>query len=283
VTQVLGTANQPCNGQQQNFQIQNLGQTEHYLNVISDGTATHLLVFMSGIDNQGHAVRISDQLEMANLLSGALFAAGYFPKVVVTVQCVPTTSTYTLTYSGVWATPPPTVGNFLQTQVDKEIYNGFSGDGGFTYPIVPPYGTSAGELVFRFVSGAVTGSTLQVECLRAPGAGTGWASNVTVAETIASNTTQQNFPVSNFPCPEMFLKYVSGGNGSTVYLAYNFQTAGFSASQATPSSAISGAGGGLLPLNGWEDGGIGAGLAAIVWAIVRKRLKQTGAPQQAKA
>lgn len=266
-TQQLGTSQQNCTGIAQDFPVQNLGQTEHYLVVVSDGHATHLRVNMFGVNQNGARVQIGDQLEMANLTGGAVFAAGYFPQVVVEVQCTPVTARYTLTYSGVWATPPPTIGNFLQTQIDKEIFNGMSGTAPIVYSIAPPFGTSAGEIIFRFVSGPAAG-TIDARCESAPGVGITWAVNVLAPGTaVAANTTQQGFQIPNFPCPELTIDYFPGGGA--IYLAYLFQPAGFTnwPMQAPTASAINQSPtAGNWPLNGTEDGVLGAAAVGAIWA-----------------
>jgi hypothetical protein len=233
-TQQLGAASQACNGNPQDFDVQNLGQTEHYLIVVSDGHATHMRVNMFGINQNGARVFIGDQLEMANLTDGALYASGYFPKVTVEVQCTPATSIYTLTYSGVWATPPPGPpggGNFQQTQIDKEIFNGMDGSASITYSInVTPFGSSAGALIFRWIANPVSTANVDARCASGPGTGTTWAVNVIPLGTALTNaTTQQTLVVPTWPCPLLTIDYNPGGTatGSTIYLAWLFSTGGF--------------------------------------------------------
>ena len=225
VQQQLGPSLGPCSGLAQDYTVNNLGQTEHYLTVVADGASTQFTVNFYGVDVNGRRVNISDELDMAAGTAGSLFASGYYPKVFVEVVCRPNTATYTLTYSGVWATPPAKTGNFLQTQIDKEIFNGISGDGGQTYSFIPPFGSSAGELYFKFNSGNVAGSTISVVCQNLGGAA---SATVLTPASIANNTNQQNFQVSNFPCPIVSVHYTSGGNGSLLYIAYVFGTPGLS-------------------------------------------------------
>lgn len=227
VQQQLGASPATCSNTAQDYTVNNLGQTEHYLTVTADGTSTQFTVNFYGLDVNGVRVNISDELDMAAGTAGSLFAAGYYPKVVVEVVCQPNTATYTLTYSGVWATPPAKTGNFLQTQIDKEIFNGISGNGGLTYSFIPPFGSSAGELFFRFNSGNVAGSTISVTCASAPG-GSKATATILAPASIANNTNQQNFQVSNFPCPIVSVHYVSGGSGALVYIAYVFGSPGLS-------------------------------------------------------
>jgi hypothetical protein len=213
-------------GDPQDFIIQNLGQTEHYLKVLSDGHASHLSVEIIGVNATGQEFIISDILEMAGTATGSLFAAGYFPRTIVRVFCTPIASTYTLAYSGSWGTPPPNFGNYMQTQIDKQLFAAATGTA-LSESLIPPYGSSAGELFFRFTSAPATGATIAVACTSVLGGGISWAAVILSPQTLTSGTTTQAFQVPNFPCPTMQVNY-TGAAGPTVSIAYAFATAGFS-------------------------------------------------------
>jgi hypothetical protein len=212
----------------QEFTVQNLGQTEHYLTVAADNSnATHFSATLIGVTATGARVIISDSLEMAGLITGSLYANGYFPKVLVDVFCTPTTATYTLSYSGVTSTAAPQGGTFEQSRIDKLIFNGQTSVGNVLVDnLIPPFGSSAGFVFFRFVSAPAAGSTLAVSCQNAQGSGFAWNVVVLPAATLASSTTMQDFQVPNFPCPQMQVSY--NGAGGPAVIAYAFATGGFS-------------------------------------------------------
>jgi hypothetical protein len=252
VTQTLGKAHQPCTdptpgfpgGQEQTFDVQNLGQTEHYLKVAADnGNAVHFSVRIVGVDITGIGVNISDQLEMAGAqFTGSLFASGWFPKVQVIVACAPSTATYTLTYSGTWGTPTPTAGSFFQSRIDRQLWHGVTGVNSLSLPTIPPFGSSAGVAFVQFLSAPVSGSTLAVQCENQSGS---WIVVVLSPTTIAGTTTLQEFQVPNFPCPLMAVNFLPGGGATTssVSLAFAFGAPGFSdwpLTQGVPAIAAHG-------------------------------------------
>lgn len=235
VQQQLGSSPAACSTTAQDYPVQNLGQTEHYLTVLADGMSTQFTVNFFGLDVNGRRVNISDEMDMAAGTAGSLFASGYYPKVVVEVVCQPATATYTLTYSGAWGTPPATTGNYMQTQIAKELFNGISVSGGLTYGFIPPFGSSAGVVFFRFNAGNVAGSTISVRCQSSAG-GTHAAAIVLPAAAIPSDTNLHDFQVGNFPCPIVSVVF-TGGSGSLVYISYIFGTPGMSSwpiAAATP-------------------------------------------------
>lgn len=230
VQQRLGAAENICGGAtvRQDYAVQNLGQTEHFLTVIAagggGGTATQFTVAFWGVDVNGNRVQISDELDMAGAQTGALFASGYYPKVWASVTCAPTTATYALTYSGTWGTPAPAAGVFLQTQINKAIWSSYLTQG-FTQTreLIPPFGASAGVLYFTFNAGGNATSTVAVNCLP----GNGGAVSVLPATTLANVTTTQIFEMPNTPCP-LWSMVFTGPGGATVSVSAVFATPGFS-------------------------------------------------------
>jgi hypothetical protein len=239
--------NVACTGTAQNFAINNLGQTQHYLQISGVLGANKMQAVIQGFDTQGNVYQISDTLVSA--VAGTnltVQGSGYFARLQASITCFPaTTATFTATYSGAWGTFNSNVGAYLQGQVEKLVFNNVQENTGQAAQFFTPFGSSAGQIAFQY-SNAGAGGTLTVTCL-------GISTNFTVETfSLANLATQQIFTVPSWQCPQVTLSYSTNGVSGNVILDYFFAQPG-SASPAyqytnitTNASTVAKAGPGFL-------------------------------------
>lgn len=204
-----------CTGGSQIFPVTNAGQTQHSFFATPTGT-TSFSVTIYGVDAAGNLVQISDSAYKA---SGAiaLQASGYFPIVEADVNCSPNTATFSLTYSGASATNPVNDGNFLQSHAQKGLFYQAAGNTTETASISTPYLDSAGVLTFTYVSGAVSGSTLAVQCQNLVG-----HALETFSYSLANQTASQSFAMPPSSCPIEVVTYTNGGAAGQIDIEQTF-------------------------------------------------------------
>ena len=231
--QTLAT-NATCTGSAQTFAIQNLGQTQHYASFTAVTGSTKFQAVINGIDRSGNVVQISDVLEPSgagNLFtSGTLKGTGYYPKAQIVVTCSPNTATFTLSYSGAWATFNEDNGSYLAGQIDKVEFNGADATVNQTDTLQTPFGSSAGTYFFKYAS-AVAGGTLTVTCSTVTGFGNTFstAGTVPLNITLPNSATGQAFQVPDTACPFATVAFTSpGGSANTFTGEYVFATPGLS-------------------------------------------------------
>jgi hypothetical protein len=217
-----------CTGSPQLFPINNLGQTQHYLSVITQAQPTSFQAEIDGIDRQGNVFRISDVIE--NVFTpiiaqgqGTATASGYFPQIQAKVTCTPITATFTLSYSGSQVTFNQNVGSYLNAQIDKVSFAGSAGNTNQndTYPT--PFGSSAGTIYFTY-SGPVAGSTLIITCTTNQFA---LPNGSAVLNAVLANvSTLQTFQVPDTSCPFVTVKYTNGGAATSITADYVFTEPG---------------------------------------------------------
>jgi len=225
-TQVTLANALPCTGAEQDFttgttaNFDNLGQNQHFVTATSPNTVTTFSMVIKGIDNQGNVVNISD----FGTINGSITAAGYFPRIRVAVTCTPAvTGTFTLSYSGTSSAQPVIAGSFLSSQIDKLILNGAAASSNQTVgPLSTPFGTSAGRVIFQYVTSAVAGSTVAITCQGSTTIG-GYS---TFTFPVANNTFVQSFTVPATQCPNYTAVYTSGGAAGTALAEYVFDPPG---------------------------------------------------------
>lgn len=217
---------QACTGTEQDFttglipNFRNLGITQHVVTATSPNTVTQYRMVIQGIDNQGNVVPISD----VGQINGSINASGYFPNIRVAVTCLPAvTGTFTLSYSGGSATTPVIAGSFFSSLIDKLILNGASASTNQTVgPMSTPFGSSAGRLLFQFVTASNAGSTVSMGC----------RGSTTIGDynsfqfPLANVTSVQSFSVPAGQCPNYTVGYTSGGAAGTALLEYIFDAPG---------------------------------------------------------
>lgn len=225
-TQVTLANSLPCTGAEQDFTtgittgFHNIGQTQHFVTATSPSTVTEFQVVIKGIDNQGNVLNISD----VGTINGNITASGYFPNIRVAVMCLPVaTGTFSLSYSGTSSTAPVIAGSFLGSQLDKLVFNGAAGNANQAIgPISTPFGSSAGRLMFQYVTSSVAGSTIAVGC----------RGSTTIGDfnnfqfTLANNTFIQSFSVPAGQCPNYTVSYTSGGAVGAILAEYIFDAPG---------------------------------------------------------
>lgn len=224
VQQTLATT-LACTGSAQTFAISNLGQTQHYVSIITGSLPTKFKAEIDGIDKQGNVFRISDQMENAFAPivaqgNGSLYGTGYFPQIQVVVTCSPNTATFTASYSGAWGTFNVNTGTFQLSQIDKVNFSGSAGNVNQSDTVQTPFGSTAGTIFFQY-SGSVAGGTLNVTCTTNQFAGAS-----IISASLANNNTLQIFPVPDTPCPLAQVQYVSGGAATSVQTEYVFAQPG---------------------------------------------------------
>lgn len=222
VTQTLAPAGTACTGSPQTFGINNIGQTQHSLIAVASSTTTFEM-YLQGKDQNGNYVIISDTAQSAGYSAPIILnASGYFPVIQAVVDCNGTSSSFALTYSGTSGQPVPDSGNYLTTQVDKLVFFNVSAAATTPgFPIITPFGNSAGMLSFYFNSGSgSTGAQLQVTCQSAQGG----SLDTIFYYTLANNNNTQQFQVPDGACPQIIVRYVpgSGSSGSVGDVEYAF-------------------------------------------------------------
>lgn len=242
VQQTLATT-LACTGAAQTFNIQNLGQTQHYLSIASVIGAQKFQAEIDAVDNQGNVLRISDIAELAGILTtrqGTLSASGYFPIIRAVITCSPGTATFTASYSGTSSTSNGGAGTFLTAQIDKINFFGMPANVNQQDNFQTPFGNSAGTLYFQYNTSSIANGTLSVSC------NTNGISAATTpfSVTLANTTALQTFTVPPAACPFAQVAYGSPGGGTAVTAEYIFAVPGFglggvSAADPCASSGLS--------------------------------------------
>jgi hypothetical protein len=214
VQQVLAPSSTACTGSAQVFPVTNLGQTQHYAYIAPSG-ATSLVMVLQALDAAGNIYRLADDtLGNRGTANVSVAASGYFPKIQVSVTCLPaTTATFTLNYSGSSATFNQTQGAYLLAQQDKIFeYGAAAGTGATFSSLLTPYGNAQGIMTFNYAGSGPSGSTISVSCSAQTG-------NVFWEQEFALSTTagEQFFPIAAMPCPAYTAIYTPGGASATTY------------------------------------------------------------------
>jgi hypothetical protein len=226
----------PCTGSAQNFAVQNLGQTQHYAFITYSAQPMNALVVMQGIDLQGNAAVISDTMQGQPSTTGGsavLVGLGYFPKIQIQVICATGGSpTFTLTYMGTSSTSFVPQGAQIATEVDKVLLtNAPANANGGSQLATPPFGNSAGQVVFQYSVTGPAGSSLLVQCGgSSPSTNIGTGHIQLYTFPLATGAGQQLFAVPASPCPFYNVQYTSGGASAATYnLEYFFAPPGLAA------------------------------------------------------
>ena len=216
--------------------FRNLGQTQHVAILSPGASVTHATLQISGADTTGTIANISDVAQGSGLSGGiAVTGNGSYPNIQVQVVCLPVTATFSLTYSGSSSSPNPTAGTFLNTQIDKMLFEGIAGNTNQTAVFTTPFGSSSGNIAFSYNSSAVAGSTLSIQC------GGNFLTNFrTYLVSIANNVLTQTFPVPAMTCPTATVTYTSGGAAGNINIEYLFDQPGQQPTTLGPYTHITG-------------------------------------------
>lgn len=218
VQQTLAT-NTPCTGTAQTFNVQNLGQTQHFVTSTTNSLPTSFQMIILGVDNAGNLTNISD----VGGIGGNISASGYFPVIRVQVTCLPiTTATFSLNYAGTSGTPLNNAGSYLISQFDKFLFKGVAANVSQNVTFQSPTMSSSGKLNFQYTGAAIAGSSVTVFCT---GSTTVGAFKSYVFQ-IANDTNAQSFIVPASQCPTIQVSYTSGGAASALNLEYIFDPPG---------------------------------------------------------
>lgn len=226
VQQSFGT--QTCTGLAQTFNINNLGQTQHYLQFSSITGATSFKAQLFGFDNLGNSYPISDMALAPGLGQGALRGSGYWTQVQAVITCSPNSATYQPSYTGAWATTDVDAGAYLASQVDKIAFSGASestNELSGTFPT--PFASSSGLILFKY-SAAGAGGSLTVGCQ----GGLAFGTQTIATYTLANTTNLQTFIVPDFTCLGVNLTYLTNSTTGTVSAEYLLAQPGRAINQA---------------------------------------------------
>lgn len=224
VQQVLAPAGTACTGTAQTFTVTNLGQTQHYA-YIKTSAVQNLVMQLFGVDSAGNQFLISDTATTGAPAFGStpsLAATGYYPKVQVVVTCLPaTTATFILSYTGTSSTSNVNAGGYELAQIDKVIAIGASAATNLGVTFQPPFGSSAGSMIFNPSGGIPAGTQLDVSCF-----GVGAGGGPPLSYTLAT-TGLQIFNVPASSCPVADISFVANGaSAQTFGLDYVFTQPG---------------------------------------------------------
>jgi hypothetical protein len=237
VQQTLAAAGTACTGSAQIFTPANLGQTQHYVQIIPLASPS-IFVEIDGLDNAGNIYRISD-LDAVAAVTGLNFNGysiagfGYYAKIQVSVTCAAASGSFTLSYSGTSNTGVNNVGSYQTAQIIKQVFNGVSIAAGATSPTLQtPFGNTLGTINLKFGGGAAL--SVAVNCLSPQ------FNSITFAYTITTQNvvTVQSFPIPAFPCP--ILQVTAGAAATTIQLEYIFTQPGLNGSPPTGAALNAG-------------------------------------------
>lgn len=231
-----------CTGSAQTFPVKNRNQTQHFATASASAGVTSFSMIIQGVDLSGNVFQISD----VGQVGGSVSASGYFPTVQLRVVCLPTSATFTVSYSASSATSPVNAGSFLTSQIDKLMYENTDSTLSHTTAVfTTPFGSSSGRLLFINPNTPGT-AELDVEC--EPLFGTGAFINDFSFST-ANTASIQQFYVPADQCPQMQVSYsgasMTAGNFN---LEYIFDPPGLAPSLTQTNGCVQTSGSGLLNL-----------------------------------
>ena len=216
VQQTLATA-VGCTGSAQQFKVQNLGQTHHEATLtVGIGAPTTISMQILGQDVAGLQYPLSDDAQgipSSPSTTMKISGDGYAPIVLVQVTCSPTSSNFTLSYTGTSSASTPAEGATLESQVGKIIFQGPSAGATIQKQFQTPYGNSSGTLLFIFGPAGPAGSSASLGCVSASGAITQtWTFNLATTASAA-----QIFQLPNAPCIYLYATYTAGGSSTSAF------------------------------------------------------------------
>lgn len=234
VQQTLAT-NQACTGSVQQYAINNLGQTQHYVQINFSSAPQSIQAQLVGFDAAGNQYTISDV--WMGTVGGTFRGSGYYPRIAVQVTCAPIAGTYTLSYSGAWGTYDTTAGTYLISQARKQLFSVAPQNVSNFVTFATPFLSSAGQIDLTFTGGSAGGGSLQVQCL-------GLTSFNVYSAALANVTTTQFFQIPDYPCPSATVSYNNNGSAGTFTMSYSFSmpgrgAPGYSYTHVTTTTATS--------------------------------------------
>lgn len=224
VQQVLAN-NVACTGSNQNFTIQNLGQTTHSLTWTNSGGTNFSIVLQGSYD----ATTWASFSDTANTISGLLQATGYYPIIRASVLCA--AGTFTLNYGGTSTFALQPTGFASRSVYSKTFGTGLPANANKLEAITAPYGSSGSAIYFEFLSTGPAGSTLSVTAVQVAGPGVVLLN----AQALATSVGIQKFLIPNIPAVELDIQFTSGGASAATYTLENdFFTPGMMPYSADP-------------------------------------------------
>lgn len=218
VTKQLASA-LACGGTVHNFNITNLGQTQHYAYITSTSTFNSMHLAIYGLDSQGNTYQISSTV---NGVPGVVTATGYFPNIQVQVICSPSNATFTLSYTGTSSTSNQISGDYLTGVIDQPllfVYN--TALGPTTIGQQTPFGSSAGTLYLSTNGTIAAGSTVTLTC-----GGLETAPAITNTAIFPVGGTQ-SISIGGWPCSFLAVNLEpAGGSTGSVSIIYEFYPPG---------------------------------------------------------
>jgi hypothetical protein len=220
---VSQTFSSTCTGSPQFFNVNNLGQTTHYVIFQGSIQVSSSAIFLQG-SSDGVTFRIFS--DTSNGIVAAVGATGYYPVVQIQVTCT-NTATFTLLYSGTSASPTTFQGLNLQGQINKQLFQGApAGSSASINGQRTPFGNSSGTLNFIYTGGAGPGgSTLSATCSDRAS-----VTNQTFGPFALATTASlsQVFQIPAGTCENFTVNYNAGGASANSFnLDYDFNSQGF--------------------------------------------------------
>lgn len=234
--QVLNNPTFTCDGSNNAYDVDNLGQSQHYVAYrFLSGPGQNIGVGIEGSMDGTNWLPISDVA--SNQPSGAVAGSGYYPAIRVSVLCTGGgTVSLTVNYSGT------SVANGLNAGVNdfgayqKVLWQLTAASAGVASEITPtPYGNTSGVIYIKYTAAGPGGSTIDVHCNTPSG-------DVEVLAATAVATTggvTQTFIIPSLPCSDAVATYTAGGaSATTVSASYLFSKPGAASVVGGPAANV---------------------------------------------
>lgn len=216
------------------FVVANLGQSAHAVNYnVTSSPGNPVTVTMRGISAATGASNIA---AASTGMNGNMVGSGYYAQFSISVTCLNSAPiNVSVSYSGTSVTPflagstdITTYDQFLTYQADASANQSY-----FVTP--PPFGNTAGVLVFFSGGGAPSGSTLEVWEQPAQGYSLiGNERHQVAVFNLTTSTSPQFFFVPPAVASNTFVRYGAGGASANVYsVEYIFQKPGINTPQGS--------------------------------------------------
>jgi len=210
-----------CSSTPTTFDVQNIGQTVHFLSYFLIGSPTSAQVYFQAKDPTSLAVYQISDVGADPINGGILTANGSYAKVQIVVSCTGSGSIQVV-YYGTSSNSVPTTG--LQDQASYRKILGFnqSTAGNQIFSILTPNGNTCGTLQFTYAT-AVAGSTISVTFPpEGPLSPAGTSFTALTATALPNSTTTQYIDIPCFATSKIFINFTTGGAGGLYDLSYVF-------------------------------------------------------------
>lgn len=233
---VLNNPDFTCDGSNNAYSVQNLGQSQHYVAYrFLSGPGQNIAVGIQGSMDTVNWLAISDV--SSNQPTGAVTGSGYYPAIRVSVLCTGGgTVSINVNYSGT------SVANGINAGVNdfgayqKVLWQLDTAGDGHVGDITPtPYGNTSGVIYFQYTGAGPGASTIAVDC-QTP---TGLVSIMAATAVATTDGDVQTFIIPSLPCSEAIATYQPGGaSASRTSSSYLFSKPGAPPSMGGPAANV---------------------------------------------